>query len=89
MRQKRSERFYLISQENWQGKADYGENIYENGHMYWEGTIHAVIHISDGKSILTIQAKGSQANGIYPYMILELDGKEIGETFDIDVGLNF
>jgi len=40
-----------------------------------------VVNVPKGKANVNIQAKGSPVNGVWPYMIVELDGEEIGETF--------
>lgn len=66
--------------QSWQGKSK-GGDVYENGNMYWEGTVDTVLNVPKGKAMLKIQAKGSPADGIWPYMLVELDGEEIGETF--------
>lgn len=66
--------------KGWVGESK-GGYVYENGNMYWEGTIAAAVDIPVGKTIIYIMAKGSVADGIFPYMIVELDGEEIGETF--------
>ena len=65
----------------WQGKSKDGNNTYENGNMYWAGTIDVLLNAPGGKNIVKIQARGQAANDIWPYMIVELDGQEIGETF--------
>lgn len=70
----------LILPEDWQGRSKEG-NIYKDGNMYWEGTVDALVNMPEGKSTIYIRAKGSPANGIFPYMIIELDGEEIGEAF--------
>lgn len=70
-----------IFPSDWQGTASGGKDIYENGNMYWSGTVYAIIDIPTGNSIITIRAKGEPEGGIWPYMIIELDGKLIGETF--------
>ena len=49
--------------------------------MYWSGTIHRMINLPEGEAVIKIEIKGSQANGIWPYMIVALEGEEIGETF--------
>jgi tetratricopeptide (TPR) repeat protein len=71
----------LLLPHVWQGKSRDGDNIYESGNMYWTGTIAAIISIPERGGKLVIQAKGSLADDIWPYMIVELDGHEIGETF--------
>lgn len=64
----------------WQGRSRDGD-IYEHGNMYWTGTVRRLADIPTGMAILKIQAKGSPADDIWPYMIVELDGMEIGEGF--------
>jgi len=74
-------RLKLVLRKDWQGKSKSGKSTYENGNMYWTGTIDAAINMPHGETIVMIKAKGSQADGIWPYMVVELDGGEIGETF--------
>lgn len=71
----------VISAADWYGSAIDGKSMYENGNMYWSGTMNALIDSPKGDVILKIRAKGQSADAIYPYMIIELDNKEIGETF--------
>lgn len=69
-----------ISKEEWQGIAADGKNIYKSGNMYWTGTVDAVLSVPKGDAMIGIQAKGDPAGGVFPYMVIELDGKWIGET---------
>jgi len=71
----------LISSQSWQGISRYHDHVYNNGNMYWAGTIDGVLRLPEGESIIKIQAKGMPAQSIYPYMVVELDGIEIGESF--------
>lgn len=71
----------LILQKEWRGKDLAGKNLYENGEMYWTGRIDALLVLPSGKVAIQIQAKGTPAEDIYPYMVVELDGEEVGETF--------
>lgn len=71
----------VIIESDWQGRANDKKNIYVNGNMYWAGTMDAAIRIPPGKSIIKIQAKGSPADGIFPRMMVELDGRMIGEAY--------
>ncbi|GAG51098.1 unnamed protein product, partial [marine sediment metagenome] len=48
---------------------------------YWEGTVNRAVKLPGGKAVIHIQARGDQAYDVWPYMIVELDGEEIGETF--------
>jgi hypothetical protein len=68
-------------QSDWQGRSKDGDNIYRNGEMYWTGTMDTLINVPEGKAAIKVQARGSPAYGIWPHMIVELDGEEIGETF--------
>lgn len=67
--------------KGWIGKSKNGKNEYKNGNMYWTGTVNAAVEIPLGKARINITAKGSPANEVFPYMIVELDGEEIGERF--------
>ncbi len=69
-----------------------GKKLWFNkGAMYSNGTMYALVEAPEkmgtvpirGQSpfFLKIEAKGSIAGGVWPYMIVELDGEEIGETF--------
>ena len=49
--------------------------------MYWTGTVDAAVGLPIGESAIKIRAKGEPAYGIWPYMVVELDGEDIGETF--------
>ena len=69
-----------VTASDWQDMARDGKNTHENGNMYWAGTIYSVIDIPEGASKISVQAKGEPADGIWPYMIVELDGEIIGET---------
>lgn len=68
-------------QKDWQGINESGKSTYKNGKMYWTGTVDALIDIPKGEGVLKIQAKGEPAYGVWPYMIIEVDGEEIGEVF--------
>lgn len=68
----------VVIESDWQGKADDEKNNYLNGNMYWTGTMDAAILMPNGKSTIRVRAKGSPADNMYPYMRVELDGKEIG-----------
>ncbi len=71
----------MASNSNWSGKSDAGNNIYWNGNMYWTGTASRFIELPEGAYTIKIKARGSSALGVWPYMIVELDGSEIGETY--------
>ena len=49
--------------------------------MYWPGTVYGSIKVSGSAESILIRVKGSSAYGIWPYMIVHLDGKKIGTSF--------
>ena len=69
-----------VAQNDWSGIAADGKNAYKGGSMYWTGTMDGAILVPKGEAVIGIRAKGEPAGGICPYMIVELDGKWIGET---------
>jgi tetratricopeptide (TPR) repeat protein len=70
-----------VEKTDWQSISKKDMEGYENGNMYWQGTILSLINIPAGKIFVKIQAKGEQADGVYPFMQVELDGQVIGEEF--------
>jgi tetratricopeptide (TPR) repeat protein len=70
----------VVKADAWYGKSSDGNNEYEAGNMYWNGTIFGVLEAPGGEETITIQAKGSPAEGIYPYMVVAVDGDEISEA---------
>lgn len=70
-----------VSADSWESFAPDGGKLYEAGKMNWSGSMHALIYVPGGDCLVKIRAGGQAANGIDPYMIVELDGEEIGETF--------
>jgi hypothetical protein len=71
----------VVSKKDWKGVERGGEDIYEEGNMYWQGSVDAVVNVPEGSADVIIEARGTPASGIYPYMMVELDGEEIGEVF--------
>ncbi|MDP8265847.1 MAG: carbohydrate-binding domain-containing protein [Candidatus Aceula meridiana] len=71
----------LLSKKQWYEKSFEGKNFYSDGNMYWNGTAHQFVEIPGQANAITIQAKGSSAYGIWPYMVVSLNGKEIGADF--------
>lgn len=67
--------------QGWAGKSKNGKSEYKKGNMYWTGTVHKAIEMPEAKTMLKIKVKGSQANNVWPYMIVELDGEAVGEMF--------
>ena len=70
-----------VRQSDWKGISYYSNNVYKNGKMYWLGTMDAPVRILAEKATISVEAKGSPAYGMWPYMIVELDGEEIGSAF--------
>jgi len=70
----------IISREEWQGIVADGKNVFKGGNMYWTGTVDGAILVPKGGAVIGIQAKGDPADKVYPYMVIELDGKWIGEA---------
>jgi len=71
----------LILQQDWHGMCAGKENTYRDGLMYWSGTIYSPVSLPQGPALINIRAKASPAYGVWPYMILELDGEKIAESF--------
>ena len=70
-----------ISKNDWKSITKDGVIVNDNCKLRSERTVHGIIHIPAEKSLLKIQMRSSQAKGIYSYVFLELDGKEIGGFF--------
>ena len=71
---------FFIENNDWQGSSEDGEK-YQGGKMYEEGTLEGVIWLPAGDFKIVITARGKPAEGIFPYMVVELDGELIGENF--------
>jgi endoglucanase len=52
-----------------------GWNIYSNGYVSTSASIAA------GQTTITVNAKGSVGAGVWPHMVVSLDGTSIGSTF--------
>ncbi len=68
----------LIKQSSWTGRAEaYARKyVYQNGEMYWAGTISAPLILKGGQEGLAefiIKAKASPANGSWPVMVVRVD----------------
>ncbi len=70
----------LITSQDWDGKTEIGADVFKNGNMYWSGTMNTVVEMPKGNIELNIKARGTPADGVFPYMIIELEGELIGET---------
>jgi tetratricopeptide (TPR) repeat protein len=70
-----------VSEKDWALESSDGKLVQNGGSMYGTGAMYALIDIPPGPAAIVIRAKGQPAKGVYPYMIVELDGDEIGEAF--------
>ncbi len=70
-----------LEKDKWSGISANGQNFYKDGKMYWEGSVHTLIELSAGEATIEIQARGEPANDISPYMLVKIEGEEIGEAF--------
>lgn len=71
----------IISISDWQGKASDRSNSYKGGNMYWSGTIYGAMLFPKGSASINVEAKASQAYGVYPYMLMSLDGERAGSAY--------
>ncbi|MCM8760958.1 MAG: tetratricopeptide repeat protein [Candidatus Omnitrophica bacterium] len=60
---------------------DYKNISYANGVLYSNSTAYAILNVPAGDSLLILEAKGSPFKSIWPYLVVEVDGQEIGEAF--------
>jgi len=66
---------------DWQREPPEEVSARESGNMYRDGTVYRAVMLPKGRAVIRIQARGDDAFNIWPYMIVELDGEEIGEKF--------
>ncbi|NQT33530.1 MAG: hypothetical protein HQ594_07650 [Candidatus Omnitrophica bacterium] len=79
----------VIPKGGWKGTSEDGKHMISEGRMYWGGTVYAVVEMKRGGARIIIQAKkelimkteNPDSRKHYPYMVVELDGRQIGETF--------
>lgn len=71
----------IISVSDWQGKASDGSNSYKGGNMYWSGTIYGAMLFPKGSASISVEANASQADGVYPCMLVSLDGERAGSAY--------
>jgi tetratricopeptide (TPR) repeat protein len=67
-----------VEPAEWKGRA--GENVYQNGNMYWQGTVSAPVILKEGIAKFILQAQGTPAKGGWPHMVVKLDDEIIGEV---------
>ena len=70
-----------ISRSGWRGTSSDGGGVYEDGNMYWSGTIYGVMLFPTGDALIKLEARGSPCDGVYPYMLVSLDGNKIGSAY--------
>ena len=71
----------VILKSDWQGAGLSENNIYKDGNMYWSGTIYGAMLFPKGSASINVEAKASQADGVYPYMLVSLDGERAGSAY--------
>ena len=72
---------HIVKYAQWSGTSYDGVHTYVDGKMFWSGTLYAPIYLPEGESVITVTAKGSAAGGLWPYMLVLVDGTQIGEAF--------
>ena len=68
----------VIEAGDWKGTS--GENVYQNGEMYWAGTMSADVLLKGGNVKFVMQAMGISARGVWPHMVVKLDNEIVGEV---------
>jgi len=68
----------VIEVADWGGTS--GENVYQNGDMYWAGTLSTPVFLREGNAKFILQAQGTPARGKWPHMIVKLDNEIVGEV---------
>src|SRR3989338_3933990 len=71
----------VILKSDWQGAGLSENNIYKDGNMYWSGTIYGAMLFPKGSASINVEAKASQADGVYPCMLVSLDGERAGSAY--------
>lgn len=69
----------VVLPQAWKGISDQGEHVYQDGHLYWAGTVRALASVPGGAARVVIKAKGADAEGVFPFMVVRLDEQQIGE----------
>lgn len=78
-----------ISVDKWKGESEDGRYKIKDGVMYWNGTIYVPLIMKPGpaaisveaKKLLVINAADPDDHRFSPYMIVTLDGEEVGGSF--------
>ena len=65
---------------SWQGMSRDRKHAFTSGDMYWPGMVLTPLDLPQGEVEIAVEARGTPAKNIYPYMIVELDGEKIGEV---------
>jgi hypothetical protein len=67
---------------DWAAVSKDGKKLeFNKGAIYSNKIVYSLVEAPGEPFSIKIEARGSAAGGIWPYMVVELDGKEIGETF--------
>lgn len=75
--------YAAIKRSGWRGVSTDGRRPLTDGALTQNGSASGVIYLPAGEATITIQARGTPAYGVYPHMIVDVDGTEIGEA-DVD-----
>lgn len=87
--EKNSQLTDVVLQQEWLSNMGKEGSAIKDGNMYCNGTIYSVIRLKPGRVIISIEAKktlvlktkDSKNPKFYPYMIIKLDDRVIGEAF--------
>lgn len=71
----------VVQPDQWLGISLDGQISFTDGRLTAAGTVDALINLSKRKSTLTIRARGTPANGVPPFVLMELDGQLIAHRF--------
>jgi tetratricopeptide (TPR) repeat protein len=76
----------VIKPDEWRGELDDpgADYVYQNGEMYWSGSVFVPVTLRAGRFELVILAKASSADGIWPLMVVRLDGEIVGIAYVTD-----
>ncbi len=72
----------VIVPADWIVFTNGGKGVKGNGGaLYSNGTMYALIEVPDGKPVIKVTARGAATGRVWPYMIIGIDGEEVGEMF--------
>ncbi|MCK9554460.1 hypothetical protein M0R36_01370 [bacterium] len=70
-----------INSGSWLGVSEQGEQDIAHGNMFFNGIIFGAAEFPSGRAKLSICARGTKSDDMWPYMVVLLDDEIIGETF--------